>query len=127
MSAMPMYTVVTQDGFISDDKRKRIAEEITRIHSSVMKVPKSFVRIVFLDYANNSGFTAGQVAATAALNCVLRHGHTVADKTALLTQLWSTFQGLTGIATDQLAISLQEIPSSNAMELGTIMPDVGKE
>jgi len=34
---------------------------------------------------------------------------------------------LTGIATDQLAISLQEIPSSNAMEMGKIMPDVGHE
>jgi hypothetical protein len=41
--------------------------------------------------------------------------------------LWSLFQELTGIATDQLAISLQEIPSSNAMEMGRIMPAVGHQ
>jgi hypothetical protein len=34
---------------------------------------------------------------------------------------------LTGIAPDQLAISLQEIPSSNAMEMGEIMQSVGHE
>jgi hypothetical protein len=37
------------------------------------------------------------------------------------------FQDLTGLATDQLAISLQEIPSGNAMEMGQIMHAVGSE
>jgi hypothetical protein len=50
----------------------------------------------------------------------------VEEKTDLLKQLWSTFQSLSGVATDQLAISLQEIPSSNAMEMGQIMPAVTK-
>jgi hypothetical protein len=45
----------------------------------------------------------------------------------MLQQLWTMFQGLTGIATDQLALSLQEIPSSNAMEMGQIMRAVGHE
>ena len=45
----------------------------------------------------------------------------------MLRQLWSMFQNLTGIATDQLALSLQEIPSSNAMEMGQIMPSVGSD
>jgi hypothetical protein len=42
----------------------------------------------------------------------------------VLQQLWAMFQSLTGIATDQLALSLQEIPSSNAMEMGQIMQAV---
>src|ERR1700722_2177809 len=48
-------------------------------------------------------------------------GHTVEEKTELLKQLWGMFQNLTGLATDQIAISLQEVPSSNAMEMGQIM------
>ena len=92
-----------------------------------MKVPKSFVHVVFLSYPKHSGYTAGEAAPTAALNCVLRSGHTVEEKTDLLKQQWSMFQKLTGIATDQLAISLQEIPSSNAMEMGQIMPRVRSE
>jgi|SRR5271157_5786567 len=122
---MPLYTAITEDGFVSAEKKAKIAREITRIHTTVMKVPSNFVRVVFLSYPKGSGYTAGEVAPTAALNCVLRSGHTDDEKTDMLKQLWSMFQSLTGIPTDQLAISLQEIPSSNAMEMGQVMPAVG--
>ena len=121
---MPLYTAITQEGIVSVETKAKIAEEITRIHTSVMKVPKNFVRVVFLSYPKGSGFTGGEKAPTAALNCVLRSGHTAEEKTDMLQQLWTMFQGLTGIATDQLALSLQEIPSSNAMEMGQIMQAV---
>jgi phenylpyruvate tautomerase PptA (4-oxalocrotonate tautomerase family) len=122
---MPLYTAITEDGFMSDEKKARIAKEITRIHATVMKVPNNFVRVVFLSYPKGSGFAAGERTSTAALNCVLRSGHTDEDKADMLKQLWAMFQDITGIPTDQLAISLQEIPSSNAMEMGQIMHAVG--
>jgi phenylpyruvate tautomerase PptA (4-oxalocrotonate tautomerase family) len=124
---MPLYTAITQEDIVSVETKAKIAEGITRIHTSVMKVPKNFVRVVFLSYPKGSGFTGGEKAPTAALNCVLRSGHTAEEKTDMLQQLWTMFQGLTGIATDQLALSLQEIPSSNAMEMGQIMQAVGRE
>ena len=124
---MPLYTAITEDGFLSDEKKAKIAGQITRIHAAVMKVPGNFVRVVFFSYPKGSGYTAGQEASTAALNCVLRSGHTDEDKADMLKQLWSMFQDLTGVPTDQLAISLQEIPSSNAMEMGQIMQAVGRE
>ena len=92
-----------------------------------MKVPENFVRVVFLSYPKGAGYTAGNRASTGALNCILRSGHAVDEKTEMLKQLWAMFQSLTGIANDQLAISLQEIPSSNAMEMGKIMQTVGHE
>ena len=124
---MPLYTAITQDGSVPEGTKARIAEEITRIHAAVMKVPRTFVRVVFLNYPRGSGYSAGNAAPTAALNCVLRSGHAVEEKTDLLKQLWAMFQNLTGLATDQIAISLQEVPSSNAMEMGQIMQPVGHE
>ena len=124
---MPLYTAIAQEGTVSAETKAKIAEEITRIHTTVMKVPENFVRVVFLSYPKGSGFTGGEQAPTASLNCVLRSGHTPADKTDMLQQLWAMFQSLTGIATDQLVLSLQEIPSSNAMEMGQIMQAVGHE
>jgi phenylpyruvate tautomerase PptA (4-oxalocrotonate tautomerase family) len=124
---MPLYTAITPEGTVSSETKAKIAEEITRIHTRVMKVPKNFVRVVFLSYPKGSGFTGGSEAPTAALNCILRSGHSVEEKTDMLKQLWGMFQDLTGIATDQLALSLQEIPSSNAMEMGQIMQAVGHE
>jgi phenylpyruvate tautomerase PptA (4-oxalocrotonate tautomerase family) len=122
---MPLYTVVAQEDSLSTETKAKIAAEITRIHSTVMSVPRNFVRVVFLGYPEGSGYTAGAAAPTAAINCILRSGHGSAEKADMLRQLWSMFQNLTGIATDQLALSLQEIPSSNAMEMGQIMPSVG--
>jgi phenylpyruvate tautomerase PptA (4-oxalocrotonate tautomerase family) len=124
---MPLYTAITEHDRVSDETKARIAAEITRVHSTVMKVPKSFVHVIFLSYPKHSGYTAGETAPTASLNCVLRSGHSVEEKTELLKQLWSLFQELSGVATDQLAVSLQEIPSSNAMEMGRIMEAVSHE
>jgi hypothetical protein len=124
---MPLYTVITQEGLLSADSRTKISEEITRIHTTVMSVPKHFVRLVFLTYPAGSGYAAGKASSTASVNCILRSGHGVAEKTDMLRQLWSMFQNLTGIATDQLALSLQEIPASNAMEMGQIMQSVGSD
>jgi phenylpyruvate tautomerase PptA (4-oxalocrotonate tautomerase family) len=122
---MPLYTAIAQDGSVTDETKAKIAEEITQIHTVIMKVPRNFVRVVFLCYPKGCGYTAGKEAPTAALNCVLRSGHSVEEKTELLKQLWTMFQNLTGFATDQIAMSLQEIPSSNAMEMGQIMQAVG--
>jgi phenylpyruvate tautomerase PptA (4-oxalocrotonate tautomerase family) len=124
---MPFYTAITQEGTVSAEAKAKLAEEITRIHTTVMKVPKNFVRVVFLSYPKGSGFTGGEQAPTASLSCVLRSGHTPEEKADMLRQLWATFQSLTGIATGQFALSLQEIPSSNAMEMGQIMQAVRHE
>jgi phenylpyruvate tautomerase PptA (4-oxalocrotonate tautomerase family) len=124
---MPLYTATIQEGTVSVETKAKIAEEITRIHTTVMKVPKNFVRVVFVSYPKGSGFTGGSEAPTAALNCVLRSGHTSEEKADALQQLWAMFQDLTGVATDHLALSLQEIPSSNAMEMGKIMQPVAHE
>src|ERR1700727_889902 len=99
---MPLYTVITQEGFLSTETNSKIAAEITRIHSTVMNVPRNFVRVVFLSYPEGSGYTAGTAAPTAAVNCVLRSGHGVAEKADMLRQLWSMFQNLRGIATETL-------------------------
>jgi len=124
---MPLYTAIIQEGSVSQEIKAKIAQEITRIHTSIMKVPTNYVRVVFHSYPKGSGFTAGEEASTAALNCVLRSGHTTEDKSELLKQLWSMFQAHTGVAIGQFAISLEEIPSNNAMEMGEIMHGVGNQ
>jgi len=123
---MPLYTVLIEEGSVSDQIKASIAEEITDIHTAVMKVPRKFVRVIFLSYPRGSGYTGGEQRPIAALGCTLRTGHTTEEKTNLLMQVWATFQQHTGIATDQLAISLSEIPATNAMEMGKVMQPVGQ-
>lgn len=108
-----------------DYTKAKIAAEITDLHTAVMKVPRSFVRVIFLSYPTGSGYAAGEQGPAAALNCTLCEGHTAEEKAELLVQLWAMFQRHTKFATQHLAISLQEIPASHAMETGQIMQPVG--
>jgi hypothetical protein len=45
----------------------------------------------------------------------------------VLQQRWTIFHEPIGIATDQFAFFLQEIPSSNAIKMGRIMQAAGHE
>lgn len=57
---MPIDTAITEDTTVSADTKRKIAEEITCIHTTVMNVPKNFVRVVFLSFPKGSGFTGGR-------------------------------------------------------------------
>jgi phenylpyruvate tautomerase PptA (4-oxalocrotonate tautomerase family) len=59
---MPPYTVVTRENFLSVETKSKIAGQIARIHSTVMSVPRNFVRVVFLSCQVGSGYTAGTAA-----------------------------------------------------------------
>jgi hypothetical protein len=41
----PLYTAIIQEGTISTETEAKIAEEIIRIHTTVMTVPKNLDRI----------------------------------------------------------------------------------
>ena len=42
----------------------------------------------------------------------------------MLKRLWKLLQDATGAPDDQIVLGIQEVPSSQAMEMGQIMPDV---
>jgi phenylpyruvate tautomerase PptA (4-oxalocrotonate tautomerase family) len=97
---------------------------MTALHSEYSGVPKNWVHIVYQDYAPGSGFTAGQPAATAALTLLIRTGRSPEYKRGLAKRLWELFQDATGAPDDQIVLGIQEVPPSQAMEMGQIMPDV---
>jgi len=75
------------------------------------------VKIVFQDYERESGFTAGEASA-AALTLLIRTGRSPDYKRSLL------LQEATGAPDDEIVMGIQEVPVSQAMEMGQIMPDV---
>jgi phenylpyruvate tautomerase PptA (4-oxalocrotonate tautomerase family) len=121
---MPLYTVTTQAGVLSCQAKAKLAAELTALHSEYAGVPKNWVHIVFQEYAAGNGFTAGEVAATAALTLLIRTGRSSEYKRGLLKRLWDLLQDATGAADDQIVLGIQEVPPSQAMEMGQIMPDV---
>ncbi|HEY2010220.1 MAG TPA: tautomerase family protein [Rhizomicrobium sp.] len=121
---MPLYTVTTQTDQLDDVARARLALELTTLHSEYAGVPKNWVHVVFHEYVKGRGFTAATPAATVALTLLIRTGRSAEYKKELLTRLWKLVQAATGAPDDQIVLGIQEVPASQAMEMGVIMPDV---
>jgi phenylpyruvate tautomerase PptA (4-oxalocrotonate tautomerase family) len=71
---MPLYTVTTQGGSLSNDAKVELANKLTSLHCETAGVPKNWVHVVFHEYSAGSGFTAGQPATTVALALLIRTG-----------------------------------------------------
>jgi hypothetical protein len=57
---MPLYTVFSEEGSISNKTRAKIAEEITRIHTDVMKAPTTLGHVSAADGSRHG--TIGNIA-----------------------------------------------------------------
>jgi phenylpyruvate tautomerase PptA (4-oxalocrotonate tautomerase family) len=122
--SMPLYTIITQAGVLSREAKATLAGEITAFHAEYSGVPKNWIHIAFQEYPPGNGFTAGAASATAALTLVIRTGRSAEYKRGLLQRLWESLQEATGAPDDQIVLGIQEVPPSQAMEMGQIMPDV---
>jgi phenylpyruvate tautomerase PptA (4-oxalocrotonate tautomerase family) len=127
VNAMPLYTVMTQAGVLGGNAKAKLAGELTAFHAEYAGVPKNWIHVVFQDYAPGSGFTAGEAAATVSLTGLTRAGRSPEYKRDLLKRLWELVQNATGAPDDQIVLGIQEVPSSQAMEMGQIMRDVGEQ
>jgi phenylpyruvate tautomerase PptA (4-oxalocrotonate tautomerase family) len=121
---MPLYTLMTQAGVLTPEAKVKLAGELTAFHTEYSGVPKNWVHIVFQDYAPGDGFTAGEVAATVGLTLLIRAGRSPDYKRGMLRPLWDLLRAATCAPDDQIVIGIQELPASQAMEMGTIMPEV---
>ena len=121
---MPLYTIATQAGTLSADNKAALAARLTETHCQVSGVPENWVHVIFHDFPAGDGFTAGKNAAAVALTFVIRSGRTPDYKRQLLQRLWRLVQDATGAPDDQIVIGMHEVPASQAMEMGEVMPDV---
>jgi phenylpyruvate tautomerase PptA (4-oxalocrotonate tautomerase family) len=121
---VPLYTVITQTGVLDSETKAKLARELTTLHADYSGVPRNWVHIVFQDYAPGSGFTAGEAAACAALTLLIRTGRSPEYKRELLKRIWQLLQEATSAPDDQIVIGINEVPASQAMEMGQVMPEV---
>ena len=121
---MPLYMITTQAGILGAEAKAGLAAALTRFHSEYAGVPEDWVQVVFQGYPPGNAFSAGKPAATAALTLLIRTGRSPEYKRGLVTQLWQLLQSATGAPDDRIVIGVQEVPPSQAMEMGQIMPEV---
>jgi phenylpyruvate tautomerase PptA (4-oxalocrotonate tautomerase family) len=121
---MPLYTATTQLGVLSAEAKSKLADVLATFHSKYAGIPKAWVQVVFQEYAPGSGFSGGQPSAVVALTLVIRTGRSSKYKGNLIKRVWDLLQEATGAPDNHIAICIQEVPPSQAMETGQIMPEV---
>jgi phenylpyruvate tautomerase PptA (4-oxalocrotonate tautomerase family) len=121
---MPLYTITTQAGVLDNAAKANLADQLTAFHAEYAGVPKNWVHVVFHEYPSGNGFTAGRPSPTAALTLLIRTGRSQDYKREMLKHLWSLVQVATGAPDEQIVLGIQEVPPSQAMEMGLVMPDV---
>ena len=125
---MAVYTCTTQEGTLSAEQRAGIATEVTRIHSMHTGEPAGFVWVIFETVPPDRIYEGGKPAVMAAIVATgFRTNRGTEVKTQVLKELWSMYKKVTGLSDDQIWVELTEIPASNAMWLGAILPEPGHE
>jgi phenylpyruvate tautomerase PptA (4-oxalocrotonate tautomerase family) len=121
--AMPFYTCVHKDGVLTDQNKRAIAEGITDIHCGLTGAPRHFVHVLFQRYEPRDCYTGGEPSRVANIRGSVRLGRSQETKEKLLhqiTELWSKV--CPGSALGDIVVSLAEVPGSNVMEGGVLLP-----
>ncbi|MBI3217728.1 MAG: cis-3-chloroacrylic acid dehalogenase [Mycobacterium sp.] len=124
---MPLYQVIAHNDLLTDDLRRRIAGEITRIHTTNTGAPAVFVNVLFQDLPASRLFTAGEPSRTSIIVGNIRAGRELAVRQAMLRDLAEMWTAQTGQSGGELLMSIQEVDPRASMEAGLIMPAPGEE
>jgi phenylpyruvate tautomerase PptA (4-oxalocrotonate tautomerase family) len=125
---MAIYTCTTHEGALSAEQRAVIAAEITRIHSAHTGEPAKLIWVIFETVSPDRIYAGGKPAVLAAMVATgFRENRSTEVKAQVLKELWSMYKNVTGLPDDRIWVELTEIPASNAMWLGAILPEPGHE
>jgi phenylpyruvate tautomerase PptA (4-oxalocrotonate tautomerase family) len=124
---MPMYFSVTQEGTLSTEARAHVAREVTRIHTTATGAPTKWVHVIFQTYPPGSGFSDGVAGPAATLIGYLRSGRAAELKSKLVQDLWPMYRDATGLTDADIVVALQDVPPSQAMEMGFVLPELGQD
>jgi phenylpyruvate tautomerase PptA (4-oxalocrotonate tautomerase family) len=83
--------------------------------------------VIFQTYPPGSGFSDGVEGPVATLIGYLRSGRTAELKSKLVQDLWPIYREATGLTDADLVVALQDVPPSQAMEMGFVLPETARE
>jgi phenylpyruvate tautomerase PptA (4-oxalocrotonate tautomerase family) len=124
---MPIYTSITQEGSLSQQQRKGIAEAVTKIHVDATGAPRSFVDVRFFTYPAGHNFRGGMESTTAYLAGNIRTGRDLATKQKMLKELVAVMQRIGKLPANEVVAYVEETDADQVIEKGAILPQPGQE
>ncbi|MFD4592760.1 tautomerase family protein [Streptomyces rubiginosohelvolus] len=125
---MPLYRCITPAGRLTDDVRRAVAAEITRIHVEATGAPAAFAHVMFVDAPAGRHFTAGEIDdRTTLIEGTLRASRPLSTRQTMMRSLADSWSRLTGQPEGEIIVSITERDAGEIMEGGLILPAVGEE
>ncbi|MGI8648999.1 MAG: tautomerase family protein [Rubrobacter sp.] len=124
---MPFYQFTIPSGSPSAGLKAEIARAVTDVHASLTGAPASYVNVAFTEVAPGSIFVAGEEVHHGRMVGWIRPGRTTEVKRALLNGIANAWSETTGEPAEGFALFLQEIPGSQMLEEGRMLPDPSED
>jgi phenylpyruvate tautomerase PptA (4-oxalocrotonate tautomerase family) len=126
---MPTYTVTAPEGCLNQEKRSRIAQEITRVHSETTGAPTYFAQVIFNDIAPGKYFVGGVPlhGQQVFVNGQIRAGRTAESKDALISQMLAAVARAAGLPANHIWVYITDLIPRQMAEFGNVLPEPGDE
>jgi phenylpyruvate tautomerase PptA (4-oxalocrotonate tautomerase family) len=126
---MPTYTVTVPDGCLNQEKRSKIAREITRVHSETTGAPAYFAQVIFNDIPPGKYFVGGMPlhGQQVFVNGQIRAGRSAESKDALISQMLAAVARAAGLPANHIWVYLSDLIPRQMAEFGNLLPEPGEE
>ena len=124
---MPYYQFTVPTGGATLQHKAEIAAAMTKVHCEVTGAPSSYVQCSFTEIPAGSLFAAGEPVEGPRLVGLIRAGRSAEVRRRLITEIAEAWTEITGDAKDELAVFIVEMPGSNVMEGGRILPEAADD
>ena len=124
---MPIYTCTVAESTVDADRKRALAAEIARIHSSINHVPSTYVNVAFHELAADGLYTDGVPASPVLVSGWVREGHPEEDTTRLATEIATAVSKICDVDAKKVLVVMQSSPARFAVEGGRVLPEPGQE
>jgi phenylpyruvate tautomerase PptA (4-oxalocrotonate tautomerase family) len=127
---MPTYFCTSASGRLNAEQKKKIAGEITRIHSEVTGAPSFFAQVIFHEVNPGDWFVGGRQLTHEHILVYghIRGGRAAVDKTRTI-KLMAEAVALASQVKSRSAVwvYVNELPPRQMIEFGHLLPEPGDE
>lgn len=126
---MPTYTIFSPAGQVSSAQKANIARNVTRVHNEVTGAQTFFAQVVFQDTTPGNWFMGGVPLEGSQIYLCghIRGGRSKEVKAKLIMALHDAVQTGAGVRKSQVWAYLVELPPSDMVEYGYMLPEPGEE
>ena len=126
---MPTYTVTNSNFNLNAKQQKNLAQGITKVHNIVTGANTYFAQVMFNKTKKNNHFMGGKKVKEPSLFLLgqIRAGRPKKIKDRLISDLKNILVKKTKLDETQVWIYIVDLPPSQMIEYGAVLPESGKE